>query len=156
MDFVKFDLYEGPSITTPEGDKVVPIVPLKRTWEDKNGKVWIGFFGLMTLFQVVRIDTASVNRLRSILFSFPSKWVHSFCQSSSLHFLFRILEGISLKIFYSSESPDWRWIMSSLYTSQKFLYDAMPSLEFVLCDILEYIGRSITGRSCPKSPNFFF
>ena len=37
--FVKFDLYEGPSITTPEGDKVVPIVPLKRTWEDKNGEV---------------------------------------------------------------------------------------------------------------------
>jgi ATP-dependent exoDNAse (exonuclease V) alpha subunit len=37
--FVKFDLYEGPSITTPEGDKVVPIIPIKRTWESKNGTV---------------------------------------------------------------------------------------------------------------------
>ena len=36
--FVKFDLYEGPSITTSEGDNVVPIVPIKRTWESKSGK----------------------------------------------------------------------------------------------------------------------
>ena len=35
--FVKFNFYEGPSITTPEGDKVVPIVPIKRTWESKSG-----------------------------------------------------------------------------------------------------------------------
>ena len=35
--FVKFNLYKGPSITTPEGDKVVPIVPIKRTWESKSG-----------------------------------------------------------------------------------------------------------------------
>jgi hypothetical protein len=36
---VKFDLYEGPSITTPEGDEVVPIVPIKRSWEGKGGSV---------------------------------------------------------------------------------------------------------------------
>ena len=36
--FVKFDLYEGPSITTPEGDSVVPIVSIKRTWESKSEK----------------------------------------------------------------------------------------------------------------------
>ena len=36
--FVKFDLYEGPSITTPEGDNVVPIVPIKRTWKSKSEK----------------------------------------------------------------------------------------------------------------------
>jgi ATP-dependent exoDNAse (exonuclease V) alpha subunit len=29
--FVKFDHYKGPSITTPEGDEIVPIVPIKRT-----------------------------------------------------------------------------------------------------------------------------
>jgi hypothetical protein len=37
--FVKFNLYEGPSITAPEGDKVVPIVPIKRSWEGKGGSV---------------------------------------------------------------------------------------------------------------------
>ncbi len=37
--FVKFDIYEGTTITTLEGDKVVPIVPIKRTWEGKNGKL---------------------------------------------------------------------------------------------------------------------
>src|SRR2546423_7572783 len=35
--FVKFDLYEGPSFTIPKRDKVVPIVPIKRTWESKSG-----------------------------------------------------------------------------------------------------------------------
>ena len=35
--FVKFDLYEGPSITTSEGNNVVPIVPIKRMWESKSG-----------------------------------------------------------------------------------------------------------------------
>jgi ATP-dependent DNA helicase PIF1 len=35
--FVKFDLYVGPGVRTLEGDEVVPIVPLKRTWEGKNG-----------------------------------------------------------------------------------------------------------------------
>jgi len=29
--FVKFDLYEGSSITTPEGDNIVLIIPIKRT-----------------------------------------------------------------------------------------------------------------------------
>ena len=36
--FVKFDLYEGPSITISEGDNVVPIVPIKCTWESKSRK----------------------------------------------------------------------------------------------------------------------
>jgi ATP-dependent DNA helicase PIF1 len=35
--FIKFDIYEESSITTLEGDKVVPIVPIKRSWEGKNG-----------------------------------------------------------------------------------------------------------------------
>ena len=35
--FISFDKYEGPTISTSEGVKVVPIVPIKRTWEGKNG-----------------------------------------------------------------------------------------------------------------------
>ena len=35
--FIKFDIYEESNITTLEGDKVVPIVPIKRSWEGKNG-----------------------------------------------------------------------------------------------------------------------
>ncbi len=35
--FIKFEKYYGPTITTTEGDKVVPIAPIKRSWEDKNG-----------------------------------------------------------------------------------------------------------------------
>ena len=37
--FVKFDHYEGPTITTTEGINVVPIAPIKRTWEGKSGRV---------------------------------------------------------------------------------------------------------------------
>ena len=35
--FIKFDVYERNTITTLKGDKVVPIVPIKRTWEGKKG-----------------------------------------------------------------------------------------------------------------------
>ncbi|RGB38999.1 hypothetical protein C1646_755101 [Rhizophagus diaphanus] len=35
--FIKFDKYDGPTITSLEGKEVVPIVPIKRSWEDKNG-----------------------------------------------------------------------------------------------------------------------
>jgi ATP-dependent DNA helicase PIF1 len=35
--FIKFDKYNGPTITSAEGYEVVPIVPIKRSWEDKNG-----------------------------------------------------------------------------------------------------------------------
>lgn len=35
--FIKFDKYNGPTITSVEGYEVVPIVPIKRSWEDKNG-----------------------------------------------------------------------------------------------------------------------
>ena len=34
---VNFDTYEGDTITSSEGVKVVPIVPIKRSWEGKNG-----------------------------------------------------------------------------------------------------------------------
>jgi len=34
---VEFEAYKGPTITTLEGNKVVPIVPIKRSWEGKNG-----------------------------------------------------------------------------------------------------------------------
>jgi len=34
--FIKFDHYEGPTITSLDGVNVVPIIPIKRTWE-KNG-----------------------------------------------------------------------------------------------------------------------
>jgi ATP-dependent DNA helicase PIF1 len=37
--FVKFEHYEGPTITTLEGVNVVPIVPIKRIWEGKSGTV---------------------------------------------------------------------------------------------------------------------
>ena len=35
--FIKFEEYNGPIITTLEGDEVVPIVPIKRSWEGKSG-----------------------------------------------------------------------------------------------------------------------
>ena len=35
--FIKFNIYKESNITTLEGDKVVPIVPIKRSWEGKNG-----------------------------------------------------------------------------------------------------------------------
>ena len=35
--FVKFEKYNGPTITTLDGQGVVPIAPIKRSWEDKNG-----------------------------------------------------------------------------------------------------------------------
>ena len=35
--FIKFEKYTGPTITTLEGEKVVPIAPIKRSWEGKNG-----------------------------------------------------------------------------------------------------------------------
>ena len=35
--FIEFDAYKGPTITTSEGNKVVLIVPIKRSWEGKNG-----------------------------------------------------------------------------------------------------------------------
>src|SRR5947207_11229649 len=35
--FIKFEKYEGPTITNLEGVKVVPIVPIKRTWEGEKG-----------------------------------------------------------------------------------------------------------------------
>lgn len=35
--FISFDKYEGPTISNSEGVKVVPIVPIKRAWEGKNG-----------------------------------------------------------------------------------------------------------------------
>src|SRR5436190_4169632 len=35
--FITFEKYDGPTITNSEGDKVVPIMPIKRSWEDKNG-----------------------------------------------------------------------------------------------------------------------
>jgi ATP-dependent exoDNAse (exonuclease V) alpha subunit len=36
--FINFDTYEGITITNSEGIKVVPIGPIKRTWEGKNGE----------------------------------------------------------------------------------------------------------------------
>ena len=35
--FIKFDKYNGPTITSLGGDEVVPIAPIKRSWEGKNG-----------------------------------------------------------------------------------------------------------------------
>ncbi|EXX53022.1 ATP-dependent DNA helicase PIF1-like [Rhizophagus irregularis DAOM 181602=DAOM 197198] len=35
--FIKFDKYDRPTITSLEGKEVVPIIPIKRSWEDKNG-----------------------------------------------------------------------------------------------------------------------
>jgi len=35
--FIKFDNYHGPTIKSAEGDEVVPIPSIKRTWENKNG-----------------------------------------------------------------------------------------------------------------------
>ena len=37
--FVKFDLYESPSIIIPEENNVVPIIPIKRTCESKSRKL---------------------------------------------------------------------------------------------------------------------
>ena len=37
--FIKFDNYQGPTISTLDDTKVVPIVPIQRTWESKNGKI---------------------------------------------------------------------------------------------------------------------
>jgi ATP-dependent DNA helicase PIF1 len=34
---IKFEKYNGPTIKTTEGVEVVPIAPIKRSWEDKNG-----------------------------------------------------------------------------------------------------------------------
>jgi ATP-dependent exoDNAse (exonuclease V) alpha subunit len=34
---INFDKYEGPTISNTEGINVVPIVPIKRTWESKDG-----------------------------------------------------------------------------------------------------------------------
>ena len=34
--FITFEKYDGPTITNSEGDKVVLITPIKRSWEDKN------------------------------------------------------------------------------------------------------------------------
>ena len=35
--FITFEKYEGPTITNLEGVKVVPVVPIKRSWKGKNG-----------------------------------------------------------------------------------------------------------------------
>ncbi|CAB4427786.1 unnamed protein product [Rhizophagus irregularis] len=35
----RFDAYEGSTITSTEGDHVVPIVPIKRSWEGKSGMI---------------------------------------------------------------------------------------------------------------------
>ena len=37
--FISFDNYERPTITASDGTGVVPIVPIKRTWEGKSGRV---------------------------------------------------------------------------------------------------------------------
>ena len=34
--FIKFEKYKRPTITNLEGVKVVPIMPIKRTWKGKN------------------------------------------------------------------------------------------------------------------------
>ena len=36
--FITFDNYEGPTINALDGTKVVPIVPIRRTWESKSGR----------------------------------------------------------------------------------------------------------------------
>ncbi|GES94081.1 ATP-dependent DNA helicase Pif1-like [Rhizophagus clarus] len=38
--FIKFDAYEGPTITSTEGNNVVPIVPIKRSWEGKSRTIY--------------------------------------------------------------------------------------------------------------------
>ncbi len=35
--FVTFEKYEGPTIANLEGVKVIPVVPIKRSWKGKNG-----------------------------------------------------------------------------------------------------------------------
>jgi len=35
--FVSFDNYEGPTIVNLEGKRVIPIAPIRRTWEGKSG-----------------------------------------------------------------------------------------------------------------------
>ncbi len=35
--FIKFDTYNGSTVKTLEGEEVVPIAPIKRSWEGKNG-----------------------------------------------------------------------------------------------------------------------
>ena len=37
--FIKFDNYEGPTISTLDGIKVVPIVPIQRVWKSKKGQI---------------------------------------------------------------------------------------------------------------------
>jgi len=37
--FIKFDEYNGPTIKDVKGDEVVPIAPIRRSWENKNGKM---------------------------------------------------------------------------------------------------------------------
>jgi hypothetical protein len=34
---ISFDNYKGPTITSLEGEKVVPIAPIRRTWDGKTG-----------------------------------------------------------------------------------------------------------------------
>ena len=34
---ISFDNYEGPTITSLEGTRVVPIAPIRRTWDGKSG-----------------------------------------------------------------------------------------------------------------------
>src|ERR1043166_943208 len=34
--FIKFEKYNGPTITNAKGDEVVPIASIKRSWEGKN------------------------------------------------------------------------------------------------------------------------
>ncbi|GBB94109.1 hypothetical protein RclHR1_22940003 [Rhizophagus clarus] len=35
--FISFEKYEGPTISNSEAVKVVPIIPIKQTWEGKSG-----------------------------------------------------------------------------------------------------------------------
>ena len=35
--FISFDNYEGPTITNLESARVVPIAPIRRTWDGKSG-----------------------------------------------------------------------------------------------------------------------
>ncbi|PKY33362.1 hypothetical protein RhiirB3_296985, partial [Rhizophagus irregularis] len=34
---VSFDSYKGPTITSLKGERVVPIAPIRRTWDGKSG-----------------------------------------------------------------------------------------------------------------------
>src|SRR2546423_297683 len=35
--FIRFEKYNGPTVTNNEGKQVVPIMPIKRNWENKKG-----------------------------------------------------------------------------------------------------------------------